>query len=298
MSSTLSSRGKAILLALFVTMLWSSSIILIKKYLVDVPPLAFTGIRYMLAFLFLLPGLLKRRAEVKTLSSFDWRYLIILGLVYYTITQGGQFMALVHLDAITMSLLLSFTGPMVAVLGLIFLKEPVTRLQWIGMAIFLAGVLVYFLPVTTIPKSALGMGLAVFTMIANSVAAVMGRGVNRHQRLDPMVVTGISMGIGAVVLLGGVIIFQGLPPLDLKVWLLLLLIAALNTALAFWIWNRTLQSLTAMESSMINNSMLIQITILAWIFLGESISPIGLIGLLVAVVGLFLVNWQPAKKPV
>ncbi len=294
---SLSSRGKAILLALFVTMLWSSSIILVKKYLVDVPPLAFTGIRYMLAFLFLLPGLLKRKEEVKTLSSFDWRYLIILGLVYYTITQGGQFMALVHLDAITMSLLLSFTGPMVAVLGLIFLKERVTRLQWIGMAIFLAGVVVYFLPVTTIPKSAFGMGLAVFTTIANSVAAVMGRGVNRHQRLDPMVVTGISMGIGAVVLLGGVVVFQGLPPLDLKVWMLLLLIAGLNTALAFWIWNRTLQSLTAMESSMINNSMLIQITILAWIFLGESISPIGLIGLIIAVVGLFLVNWQPAKRP-
>jgi drug/metabolite transporter (DMT)-like permease len=104
------------------------------------------------------------------------------------------------------------------------------------------------------------------------------------------------MGIGALVLLGSVIVFQGLPPLDLRVWLLLVLIAGLNTALAFWIWNRTLQSLTAMESSMINNSMLIQITLLAWIFLGESISLIGLVGLIIAVVGLFLVNWQPAKR--
>lgn len=293
---SLSSRTKAILQALFVTMLWSSSIILIKKYLMGIPPLTFTGIRYMLAFLFLLPGLIKRRAEVRQLCSFEWRYLVILGLVYYTITQGGQFLALVHLDAITLSLLLSFTGPLVAVLGLIFLKEPVSRLQWGGMAIFLAGALVYFLPVTTIPKSSLGMGLALFTMIANSVAAVMGRGVNRHQRLDPMVVTGISMGIGALILLGGVVIFQGLPPIEPRVWLLLLLIAGLNTALAFWIWNRTLQSLTAMESSMINNSMLIQITLMAWIFLGESVSLIGVIGLIIAVVGLFLVNWQPAKR--
>ena len=293
---SLSPRSKAILLAIFVTMLWSSSIILIKKYLVDVPPLTFTGIRYMLAFLMLLPGLIKRRAEVRQLRAFDWRYLVILGLVYYTITQGGQFMALIHLDAITMSLLLSFTGPMVAVLGLIFLKERVTRLQWFGMAIFLAGVLVYFLPITTIPKSLLGLGLALLTMIANSVAAVMGRGVNRDQRLDPMVVTGISMGIGAVVLLVGGVAIQGLPPLNLKVWLLLFLISGLNTALAFWIWNHTLQSLTAMESSMINNSMLIQITILAWIFLGESVSLIGAVGLVIAVIGLFLVNWQPAKR--
>ena len=293
---SLSPRSKAILLAIFVTMLWSSSIILIKKYLVDVPPLTFTGIRYMLAFLMLLPGLIKRRAEVRQLRAFDWRYLVILGLVYYTITQGGQFMALIHLDAITMSLLLSFTGPMVAVLGLIFLKERVTRLQWFGMAIFLAGVLVYFLPITTIPKSLLGLGLALLTMTANSVAAVMGRGVNREQRLDPMVVTGISMGIGAVVLLAGVAVFQGIPPLSLRTWLLLVLIAGLNTAFAFWVWNHTLRLLTAMESSMINNSMLIQITLLAWLFLGESISPLGLIGLVIAVVGLFLVNWKPAKR--
>jgi len=125
---------------------------------------------------------------------------------------------------------------------------------------------------------------------------VMGRGVNREQRLDPMVVTGISMGIGAVVLLVGGVAIQGLPPLNLKVWLLLFLISGLNTALAFWIWNHTLQSLTAMESSMINNSMLIQITILAWIFLGESVSLIGAAGLVIAVIGLFLVNWQPAKR--
>jgi len=67
----LSSRAKAILQALFVTLLWSSSIILIKKYLIDIPPLTFTGIRYMLAFFFLLPGLIKRKDEVKHLSSAD-----------------------------------------------------------------------------------------------------------------------------------------------------------------------------------------------------------------------------------
>jgi drug/metabolite transporter (DMT)-like permease len=130
-------------------------------------------------------------------------------------------------------------------------------------------------------------------MVSNSTATMMGQGVNRDQRLDPMVVTGISMGIGAVALLGSVLIFQGNPPLDLKVWLLLLLIGRFNTALAFWIWNRILQSLTAMEANLINNSMVIQITFLARIFLGESILPIGLV---IAVIGLFLMNWQPAKR--
>jgi len=47
---------------------------------------------------------------------------------------------------------------------------------------------------------------------------------------------------------------------------------------------------------MINNSMLIQITLLAWIFLGENVSLIGVIGLIISVIGLFLVNWQTGEK--
>jgi len=180
--------------------------------------------------------------------------------------------------------------------GVLLREEPGSRLVWMVIAIFLTVGLVYCRAEATIPRVAVGMGMALVTMMLNAVAAGRGRGVKRARRLDPMVVPGTSMGIGALALLGGVIVFQGLPPLDLRVWLLLVLIAGLNTALAFWIWNRTLQSLTAMESSMINNSMLIQITLLAWIFLGESISLIGLVGLIIAVVGLFLVNWQPAKQ--
>lgn len=290
----LSTRNKAILEALLVTLLWSSSIILIKKYLLDVPPLAFTGMRYALAFLFLLPGLIRRKGEVRQLRAKDWRYLVILGLVYYTITQGAQFLSLVYLDAITMSLLLNFTGPMVALLGLFFLKESVSRLQWIGMSVFLIGVAIYFFPITTMPKSLLGVGLALLTMTANSIAAVMGRGVNREQRLDPMVVTGISMGIGAAVLLGIGLAIHGIPTFEPRVWFLLFLIGGFNTALAFWLWNRTQQVLTATESSVINNSMLIHISILSWLFLGESLSPVGLIGLLVSIAGVFLVSWKPA----
>jgi drug/metabolite transporter (DMT)-like permease len=46
--------------------------------------------------------------------------------------------------------------------------------------------------------------------------------------------------------------------------------AAVNTAVALTLWNRTLRTLGATESSLINNTMLIQIALLAWLFLGES----------------------------
>jgi len=51
--------------------------------------------------------------------------------------------------------------------------------------------------------------------------------------------------------------------------LIIALLAIVNAAFAFTLWNKSLQMLTAVESSIINGTMLPQIAILAWIFLNE-----------------------------
>jgi drug/metabolite transporter (DMT)-like permease len=76
----------------------------------------------------------------------------------------------------------------------------------------------------------------------------------------------------------------------------LIVLAIVNTAFAFWLWNKSLQALTAMESSFINNTMLIQITLLAWIFLGERLTQVGAIGLIISLVGVLLVNLRVANQ--
>ncbi len=124
---TISQRNKAIIQALFVTLLWSSSWVLIKLTIDEIPPLTFAGLRYSIAFIVLLPGLFMKRESVKKLSKQDWGKLLLLGLVYYAFTQGGQFLALKHLDAITLSLMLNFSAPLMAIIGLFVLNEPVSK---------------------------------------------------------------------------------------------------------------------------------------------------------------------------
>ncbi|HXV99759.1 MAG TPA: EamA family transporter, partial [Anaerolineae bacterium] len=55
-----SAHLKTILQALLVTFLWSTSWVLIKFGLRDIPALTFAGLRYSLAFLCLLPFVLSR----------------------------------------------------------------------------------------------------------------------------------------------------------------------------------------------------------------------------------------------
>jgi drug/metabolite transporter (DMT)-like permease len=285
-----SPRLQAILQALFVTFLWSTSWVLIKHALDEIPPLTFAGLRYTMAVLILLPGLRKQKVALRALSARDWGLLTALGLVFYTMTQGGQFLTLNHLEAVTFSLLLNFTTVLVALVGVFTLQEIPSRWQWAGIVIFVVGALVYFYPLSVPAGQAVGFTLAGFTVCANAAASLLGRAVNRQRTIPPTLVTVISMGIGAIVLLGIGLGVQGLPPLTLSGWAVIGWLAVINTALAFTLWNSSLRILSATESSIINNTMLVQIAVLAWLFLGERLSLGDVAGLILAALGALLVN--------
>ena len=281
-----------VLQALLVTFLWSTSWILIKFGLDEIPALTFAGLRYTLAFLVLAPVVAWKpeyRQAVASLSPQRWRQLIVLGLLFFTLTQGAMFMALANLPAMPVSLILSFSPAAVALLAIPMLGEYPSRLQWGGMTLFLVGVLAYFYPFA-VPLKPLGLAAALIGLLANVVSSVMGRAVNRRRDLHPLVVTVVSMGAGSVALLILGLILQGLPQLSLRNWGIVVYLAVVNTALAFTLWNLTLQRLTAMESSIINNTMLLQIVILAWLFLGEPLGWKVVLGIGLAALGALLVQ--------
>jgi len=293
-----STRLTAILQALFVTFIWSLSWVLIKFGLADIPALVFAGLRYSIAALCLLALLTTRpraHQQILQLTRRQWMQLALLGLIFYAITQGAQFVALNYLPAVTLSLMLNFTVALVAISG-IFLWETPNRRQWLGIALFIAGAIVYFGP-TSMPSS-IGLMIGAVGVAANAAASVLGRSVNRDSQLSPLVVTSFSMGIGSLLLLGTGLILQGLPELAPSSWLLIIWLAVVHTALTFTLWNQTLRHLQAFESSLINNTMLIQIALLAWIFLGEGITAIGGLGLLCAAIGIVIVQLGARKSEV
>ena len=292
MNKDSSSHIIPILQALLVTLLWSSSFVIIKIGLAEIPPLVFAGARYFIAFLVLLPFLFKSKtaAEIKSLTGKDWIKLIALGIIFIMITQGAQFFGLSLLPSVAVSLMLNFTPIVVAVMGIFLIHEIPTGRQWFGTVLFLAGILVYFFPVSFEGSEGLGLLVMGIGVLANAGAAVLGRDINRSHRLTPLTITGISMGVGSVLLLSLGIAVQGIPSVSLLNIILLLWMAIINTAFAFTLWNLTLRSLSAMESSIINGTMLIQIAVLAWIFLGEEITLQEGTGMLIAGIGAVLVQ--------
>jgi drug/metabolite transporter (DMT)-like permease len=285
-------RLGAVLQALFVTFLWSTSWVLIKIGLEDIPALTFAGLRYGLAFLCLLPFILNpvRLTALRGLSGRKWARLIILGLLFYAVTQGAQFLGLAYLPAVTVSLLLNFTTVIVALLGIFLLAERPTALQWAGVCLNLAGIVMYFYPVVLPATQVFGLVVVVIGVLANSASSILGRDINREGDIHPSIVTMVSMGVGAVVLLATGLSTQGLPHLSPINWAIIGWLALVNTALAFTLWNHTLRTLSAMESSIINSTMLIQIAVLAWLFLGERLTLQEGMGMVLAGLGALIVQ--------
>jgi len=284
----MNSRLISILQAIFVVFLWATSWVFIKIGLNEIPPITFAGLRYFLAFVILLVTLLFSdvKREIIELPRKTWGRILVLGLLFYAGTQGAMFVALLYLPAVTVNLLWSFSGATVALLGIAWLSERPTLFQWTGIVLTIIGAIIYFYPVT-IPKNQLvGVFVAVIGILANAVSAIMGRDINRSAKYPPLIVTVVSMGSGSIALL----------VVGLFTWLIIIWLAAVNTAFAFTLWNHTLRTLTAMESSIINGTMIIWIPIFAVLFLGESISGKEIIALFVVGIGTLIVQMRLFPK--
>jgi drug/metabolite transporter (DMT)-like permease len=297
----MSQHGLAVLQALFVVFLWATSWVFVKIGLQSIPPVTFAGLRYFLAFVGLLAVLLFNSSKkgLKELPKNTWMRFIILGILLYAGTQGAIFVTLAYLPAVTVNLLWSFSSVVIALLGVMLLSERPTFFQWIGMILAIAGAFIYFYPVNIPRNQTIGVIVAMLGILANAASSILGRDINRTSKHSPLVVTVISMGAGSIVLLGTGIAFEETPTLNFQSWAIIIWLALINTAFAFTLWNHTLRTLTAMESSIINGTMLVWVAIFAVMFLGETVSGKEAVGLIATGIGTIIVqlrNRTPIKQ--
>jgi len=294
------SRISAILQAVFVTFLWSTSWVFIKLGLRgDLPPITFAGLRYMIAFLCLVPVVIwnpGHRAALRRITGREWLQLTLLGIVFYSLAQGAQYVSLAYLPAVVVNLLLNLCPVLVGIIAIFTLRESPTPLQWVGIGLATLGTGLFFLPFTLPSAAWIGLAVAVLAMAANSVGTLQGRHANRDLSLSPVLITSISMGIGASLMLASGLIFEGLgKPTGLD-WGYIIWMAVVNTAFAFTLWNHTMRTLTAIESSILNSLMMPQIAVLAVIFLGEELTIKEIVALVLVGLGVLAVQLKGTAR--
>lgn len=290
---------KAVLLALLVTVLWASSWVIIKFGLEELPPLTFAGLRYFLAAMILMTVVLSRntsRKILRNISSRDYAVLAGYGLVFVTITQGAQFVGLDLLEAIAVSLLLNMTPLLVLAIGIVALKEVPSHKQIGLIFVGILGVLIYFYPLDLESFQAIGLLVVLAGVIANAFSSIIGRAINRQKAFPPMVVTAVSMLVGSTVLLAAGLLFEGVQSISPLSAIYIIWLSIVNTAIAFTLWNKAMQTIRAVDISIINGTMLPQIVVLSIIFLGEMPDLLGWLGLVLIALSALTIQILQSRK--
>ena len=285
-----SARTKAILEALLVTFLWSSSYILTKFGLADIQPLTLVGLRYLIASLVLIPIALSR-GEHRKISGDAWWKLGVLGFLGYTVAQGLQCVGLFYLPSVSVTLILNFTPVTVILLNLAFTGEAPSRDQIAGMALVLLGAFLFFSDKLG-GYNLTGFIITLISGIGWAGYMVAGKLLFKEKRVSPLGNTAFAMGMGTALLSASAFLFEGLKPIPASGWLIIVWLGVVNTALAFFLWNRALETLEAFELSVLQNTMLIQITILSVVFLGETMPLAKYAYMAIVIVGVYVVQYR------
>jgi drug/metabolite transporter (DMT)-like permease len=291
---------------LLVTFLWATSWVLIKVGLndLDLRPLSFAGLRYALAALILAPlgwraiHAVHRRGDHGLDRALVVR-VAVMGLFLYAIAQGAQFAALEVLPAASVSLVLATIPIWVSGVSWVRGQEAASGVQLVGIGVLVAGAALYFGGFDPGTSGFIGLGAAALCAIASTTGQHLSRDLNRDAQArlgGPIGLTALSMAAGSALLLVVGVVLEGWPSLDLRGWAIVGWLAVVNTAFAFTLYNRTLRVLTAVESSVIVNLMLVMVAALAWIFLGEALDLRQIIGLGLATAGVLVVQLAPRLR--
>ena len=284
-------RGRlvALLQAFFVTFLWSSSYIPVKIGLKEIAPLSLVSLRYIVASVILIIAAVLR-GNTRLLT--DTRHLTriaILGVSGYTVAQGLQCVGLFYLPAVSVTFLLNFTPVIVLVFGALALKEYPRPHQLLGMALVMVGAYLYF-GSSLSGFNATGALITLASGVGWATYLVMSRSTFLSEEANPLELTSATMTAGTLILALYTFTTEGVPTVSPTGWAIILWLGAVNTALAFFLWNHALQKLEAFEISVIQNTMLPQIALLAWLLLGEPITPGKLLPMALVLIGALTVQ--------
>ncbi len=286
-------RRRGLLEALLVTFLWSSSYVLTKIGLQDTSPLLLVALRYVVASLVLAPFAIARGAFTG-MDRGSYVKMALLGVSGYAVAQGLQCLGLYYLPAVTVTFILNFTPVMVLLINAAAYGLRPGAPQLLGSVIVLGGAYAFFGGGVE-AGSLTGVAVTLASGIGWAIYLVAVRRFFAERPVDPLALSAVAMASGTVFIAGSALAFEELKALTVQSAAIILWLGVVNTAAAFLIWNHALAKVEAFEVSILQNTMLIQIAVLSWLFLGETLTATKLLGMALVFVGVLIVQVSPFR---
>ena len=280
---------------LLAALIWSSSFVGVKIALKYTGPFTVAGLRYLLAFVFLVPWLCRQRTGFRLVSRAIWGRLILMGVTQYLLGNGALFLSLKTLPATTGSLALCLSSIPVLVLARLWLKERLSHIQIGGVLVALAGSVLFFSRGLVLVGSGFALGSLGVAVLSISLFPILVREIARDRQVGIVILTAVPLGIGGGALLLLAIAVEGVPNMPLVAWGVVLGLALVNTLLAYLLYNHSLQHITAVEANVLLNLAPLGTALIAWGALGEQLTPLQVAAMVLVMGGASLAQRRKAR---
>ena len=132
------------LLLTLTALFWSGNFVLARAVHADIPPMALSFWRWMIAFTILLPFVIKPFKQQWPLLKAQWGRVVLLALTGISCFNSLVYLGMQYTNATNALLLNAFIPVITILIGAFFLQMQLARSQFAGVAIsseILAGIL-------------------------------------------------------------------------------------------------------------------------------------------------------------
>ncbi len=281
--------------------LWGAAFLFMRVAAPDFGPIALTFLRVAGAAVLLVP-LLIQRGEAAALRQ-HWRPILVVGITNSALPFLCFTFAALAITA-GLSAIFNATTPLwAALIAWLWLKDRLTPLRWVGLAIGFAGVVGLAFDKASFKAGALGVSPALALLACIVAAALYGFSANYTKRrltgVPPMAIAaGSQLSASLVLLLPALWAWPAVTPSPLA-WGSAVVLSVACTAVAYILYFRLIAHAGPANASAV--TFLIPGFAVAWgaLFLGETLSPAVVAGCAVILFGTALatglLRWPRAR---
>jgi len=270
---------------------WSCNWIIGRALHEDMPPMALTFFRWLLASLVLIPFVVSKLARDWPTIRAHWRTMALLGSIGIALHNAIAYIGLNYTTATNGVVLNSFIPVMIIAMAWAFFGERLTRVQLLGVAVSLVGVLAILSggSLATLARVRLNAGdlCVILAMAMWSLYTVLLR--RRPLGLDRLSFLFVLAIVGVVIMLplwlGETLLIRS-PVWSARAFAALIGVAIFSSVLAYIFWNRGVELLGPAVAGLFVHLMPVFGALLAWLFLGERLEAYHLAGMALILTGI------------
>lgn len=298
-----SSRKRAYLELLIIAAIWGSAAPIIKYTLGGFSPAVFLTYRFFIStiaaiVIFAFTGIKLPK------SSRAWKMTLFNGFLLSTVSLGLLFLGTEKTTSIDSNLISAMSPIIIAVAGVFFLKEHITKKESLGILIALTGTLITVVePILKFNDGFTGLAgnlLVLASVIVSAATAILAKIILRDE-VDAIFATNISFIVGFLTMLpfslpqilnSGFGIITSVP---IGYHLGVLYMALLSGTLAYFLWHKAEKSIEVGEANLIAYLYPIFGAPLSILWLKEKINTPFIIGGVIIIIGVALAEWKKRR---